>query len=140
MRKYSSRFNRQILAKKIIAECERVKEFDVRASFGEACDQYDAKKDLFIYREKESNHFKGLIKDVAFDYSDGVIYCYGIDKKSRDTIGVFIGKTDGEILNVACDTKYFDISSSRGKELNQKYNDAIELKNKFVNKNDYKKR
>ena len=57
-----------------------------------------------------------------------------------DTIGVFIGKTDGKIINVACDTKYFDISSSRGKELNQKYNDAIELKNKFVNKNDYKKR
>ena len=140
MRKYTSRFNRQILAKKIICECERVREFDVRASFGEACDQYDAKRDLFIYREKESNHFKGLVKDIAFDYCDGVIYCYGIDKKSEDTIGVFIGKTDGKIINVACDTKYFDVDSNRGKELVGKYKETVELKNRFVNKKDSKKR
>ena len=72
MRKYSSRFNRQILAKKIIAECERVKEFDVRASFGEACDQYDAKKDLFIYREKESNDW---FIDILWSAGGNTAFC-----------------------------------------------------------------
>ena len=140
MRKYSNKLFRKLLSNKIISECERMRKFDIRASFGEECNSYDPKRDIYIYRGKESNDFIGMVKDIAFEYKSNTLYCFSKDKKYPDTFGAFMTITDGVYNDVSSETKFFDIESQRGKELCKKYNAILELKGKFLVKDNNIKR
>lgn len=140
MRKYSSKVFRKLLANRIINECERLRKFDIRASFGEECDHYDSKQDLFVYRGQDSNDFVGIIKGIAFEYKASTLYCFARDKKYPDSIGIFMAITNGVYSDVSNDTKFLEASSPRGKELLTKYEEINTLKDKYVSKNNEVKR
>ena len=140
MRKYSSKLARKLLVGKIISDCEHLRKFDVRASFGEECDFYDEKKDVFIYRGKNSDTFIGMVKGICFEYKGETIYCFAPDNKFPDSIGAFRASTNGKYSDVSNDTRYFDSSSRRGKELLKMCNRINDIKNRFVTKVDTNKR
>ena len=140
MRKYSSKVFRKLLANRIINECERLRKFDIRASFGEECDHYDSKQDIFIYREKDSDDFVGIVKGIAFEYKANTIYCFAKDKKYPNSLGMFRVITNGNYSDVSNETKFFEEDSKRGQELLSKYEEIATLKEKFVSKNNNVKR